>query len=245
MENNKLIKGDNMGNQKVLNPSIEECIQKICDLCGESNLVSNVVLEFDDTKYNLFLKQKELLIKSICNKTKANLQIPDFEQFYKLLPDADFWKSIKQIVERRANVFINAISYNKLNQEERISLLKKCFELVFIERENSDFIIEQFDDENIGKTLYGVMLESEYAIITLYVSKRRFITGVEESHGLVAYDAEYIWETFKANYDVVARHEFHKRMLNLNRKIDAITNTVDEMQEGFETLLSMSAKDDD
>lgn len=234
-----------MSDQKALNPSIEECIQKICDLCGDSNLVSNAVLEFDDTNYKLFIKHKEMLIKSICNITKENLRTPDFEQFYKLLPDADFWNSIKQVVERRTNIFINAIPYNSLDKEKRISLLKKCFDLVFIERENSDFVIEQFDDEDIGKTLYGLMLESEYAIVTLYVSKRRFIMGVEESHGLMTIDAEYIWDIFGTNYDVVSRHEFHKRMLNLNRKIDAITSTVDEMQESFETLISILAEDED
>lgn len=234
-----------MDGRNSLNQSIEECIRGITDLIGKSDKISNVILEFDDDSYKVYEKQKELLIKGICNVTRIDLKMPDFEQFYKLLPDFEFWESIKQIVERRTKSYINAVSYNNLELEERILLLKKCFNLVFIERENRDFIVEQFDDEKIAKTLYGIIMESEYAIVTLYVSRRRFIMGMEESYGLAEDDAEYIWDIFKNNIDVVERHEYHKRMLFLHKKIDELTDTVDEVQEEFDALLSILAEDED
>ncbi|MDE7179340.1 MAG: hypothetical protein K2O59_16180 [Lachnospiraceae bacterium] len=234
-----------MDGRNSLNLSIDECIRGITDLIGKSDKVSNVILEFDDDSYKAYEKQKELLIKSICNVTRIDLKTPDFEQFYKILPDIDFWESIKQIVERRTRNYLNAISYNKLETEEKVLLLKKCFNLVFIERENRDFIVHQFDDEKIAKTLYGIIMESEFAIITLYVSRRRFIMGMEESYGLTENDAAYIWDLFENNLDVVEKHEYHKRMFVLHEKIDELTSTVDEVQEEFDTLLSILSEGED
>lgn len=225
--------------QKNVKQKIEECIQEISDLCHGSNTVSDAILDFDDDKYKIYEKQKEKLIKCICNMVKTNLEIPDFEQFYEQLPDVKFWNSTREIVEKRTKNYLNAVSYNSMETAKRMALLEKCFELVFGERENGDFIAEQFEDVKMARTVYGIMMESEYAIVTFYVSKRRFIIGMGESYGLVADDAEYIWNLFNSNFDMVERHEFHRRMILFSRKLDELTDTVDELQEEFDTLISI------
>lgn len=232
-----------MEDRSNLNQKINESLQSISELCGGANKIADTVLEFDDTKNEIFEKQREVLIRGICDLVRVSLKLPDFEQFLVQLPDTEFWDEIKEIVEKRTNGYLNAVPFNHLEKEKRMELLKKCFDYIFVERENFEFLAERLGDETLARTLYGVMIESEYAIITLYVSKRRFMLGMRESYGLIENDTEYIWNIFESNCSLVEKHEFHRRMFHMNRKLDELNDLVNDIQEDFDTLISIFDKE--
>lgn len=220
-----------MGNQKIINDPIRECIQNINKLCGDTGTILDVVLEFDNSDFKLYQEQREKLVRELCNIVRQTLQLPDFEQFLEQLPDKKFWSEIETNVKERTEGLLNAALYNSMDKEERTALLKKYFEAVFVDRESSEFVAEQAEDKRTAKVLYRLMLESEYAIVTLYVSKRRFVIGMKESYGLVQEDAEYVWKIFEENFAVVERHEFHRRMFLMNRKLGEINDRIKEIND--------------
>lgn len=226
------------------NEKIHECIDKIIKLCGDNKVLDNVV-ELSEEDEKKFSEHVDKLIVILCDLVKAQREKPEYDAFILQLPDGKFWEKVQNEVERRTKKFLTAISFNSLEENDRHELLRQGFDDIFYERESYEYITNKVKNNDIARTLWGVLMESEYAIVTAYVSKRRFMLGVADSYGLINDDLQYIWTMFEDNYEAVERHEFHRRNMYLVKMIEKISGDVDELKErteSIEELILMNAR---
>lgn len=214
---------------------IYECLDQIIKLCGEDRVLDKA-MELCEEDEEMFSEQVDKLIDTLCDLAKAKREKLEYKSYILKLSDVKFWKRVQQEVEGRTNEFLRAVSFNSLERAVRHELLQQGFNDIFCERESYDYVVNKVNNNDVAQTLYGVLMESEYAIVTAYVSKRRFMVGVADSYGLIKDDLEYIWTMFEHNREAVEKHEFHRRNIYMERMMERMNESVEELKERTESL---------
>lgn len=184
--------------KKDLDQKIIDIVKNIINLCGTEN-IADTALELEEEEYGQYQEKCEELVDAIVDVVKFQEKEFNFETFYEQIPDEEFWTDIEEAVQESVDDFMKVIPYRKLPKEKRLQLLKKGFDIIYVQRENREFLAESIGDQIIADALYKILMESEYAIGVSYVSKRRFKNFVMERSGIQDEDMEYIWKIGRAH----------------------------------------------
>lgn len=208
---------------------ILEIVKSITDLYGTEEIEENA-LELEEEEYKSYQKECGKLIDAIVELVKLQEKAFDFSSLSNEIQDEEFWKEIQENVQRKTKYFMKVLPYRKQEKERRLELLEKGFDILYKQRENRQFLRETIEEEALANALYEIFQESEYAIMILYASKRRFKKFVSDNSCLEDEDLEYIWELYEQNFSAVQPVALSKRNARLENMVNYLIRRVDALE---------------
>ena len=205
-------------------------------MCG-AKAIEDTALDFNDDDYDKYRLRREELIDNIVNIVKLQEKQFDFKAFQTDIQDNEFWEGIEEAVKLRTRSFMKVIPYRKLENEKRFELIDKGFDIVYQQRENLQFLIQEIDDEALARALFEVLVGSEYVMVNHYASKRQFKDVVIDNICLQDEDLEYIWDKYTSNIALVEKIAAVRRNIRLEKQLSYLTNRVSYLENLLQLML--------
>ena len=205
-------------------------------MCGTKD-IEDTALDFNDENYDKYRLRREELINIITNIVKLQEKQFDFKSFQTDIQDDEFWEEIEEAVKLRTRSFIKVIPYRKLEIEKRLELIDKGFDIVYQQRENLQFLIQQIGDKALAKALFEVLVGSEYVMVNNYASKRLFKDIVIDNISLQDEDLEYIWDKYTSNIELVEKIAAVRSNIRLENQLSYLTNRVSYLENLLQLML--------
>ncbi|HBA97902.1 MAG TPA: hypothetical protein DCZ23_07330, partial [Lachnospiraceae bacterium] len=118
------------------------------------------------------------------------------------------------------------VSYRKLEENKRLELLRKTFDVVYIQRENKKFLADAIRNFQLADALFEIIQASEYIIVIMYVSKRRFREFIVNDLAIADADVEYIWTLYEQHLEIVQKIATLKNNIRLANRINSLSDTI-------------------
>lgn len=210
-------------------------VDEITAMCG-TEAIEDTALDFEIEDYDQYRKQRDELVNAIVNIVKFQENPFDFQAFETKINDEEFWEEVEGDVKRKTRSFMKVISYRKLEEEKRLELIDKGFDIVYYQRENLQFMIREIDNEVLAKALYEVILGSEYVIVNRYASKRQFKDIVINNIRLEDADLEYIWDKYAENTAIVEKIATVRSNIRMENQISYLINRMNALEDILQTV---------
>lgn len=199
--------------QKEIYAMVDHCEEK-CDFCGCIR-VFNINPALIKEEHGIF----------------------DFGTFSKQICDDVFWKEIERNVVRETTSFMRALPYRRRDKEVRLDLIRRTFDIIYIQHENSQFLKDAIGNEELANALCEVIQMSEDMIVLMCASKRRVKKYMIDALCVEDEDLEYIWGLYEENSAAVQTLCSAKSSIRLERKVNYLKQRMDGMERLIKLLL--------
>lgn len=226
--------------EKELYELISEISGQIVASCGAEN-IEDTAFELEEEEYERYVLERNRLVGAIVRLVKLKEELLDFHKLNTEIQDEEFWENIEKDVINRTDGFMKVTPFRKLEKLKRWELLDRGFDLVYVERENREFMIQTIGDEILVDALLEILLGSEYVIATMYISKRRFMDTVKNNICLQEEDLKYIWDKYEQNLSMVQAMASVRTNARMENRIKFLLKRIDDL----ENLMVMAMNEDD
>ncbi len=218
-----------------------EITRGICKNYGSDYLEERAFeLEHDD--YEKYRAECKKLVDVIVKLVKLQEKPFDIESLKGEVKDEGFWREIEEDVGRLTVDFLRVLPFRKAEKEKRRRILAESFDIIYLQYENKKYLEDIIKDDEIVEAVYEILMASEYMIVEMYASKRRFQEFLAEYLCLEEEDMELIWNLYQQEFASICSMVSMRNTARAARRMNYLSKKMDDLEDML--LLALDELDD-